>query len=489
MSHDNRKLMNTFFSFSVGTWMTILVGLVSTPVITRLVSPNELGVFSMFFLVMNVMTLAVMFGTDQSFIRFFYEENPSNRIKLLRSSITIVMLFFIPVCLGMLFFRDRISLFIFDAIRPLYIILLIIAVASNFLFKYALMVLRMQQKGGWYSTVQVLNKVTNFLFFIFLILFMTSDILPLMLAVVFGLFVAAVSGIIKERKFWFGKVDPHSGDPVNSKKDILRYSAPLVMTNIVYWLFQSFDRIAIKEFAGFEELGIYAGAIRIVGLAVVLETAFTTFWVPVSFERYEKNPEDKAFFSKIHRLVALFMLSVGLLSMMFRHVIVYMLGPEYREALMILPFLMFIPVFYTISETTVKGIAFAKKTIWHLVIALIASVVNISGNILLVPVLGARGAAISTGLSYVLFFILRTFFSQRYYPVNYQLKKLSIQITGIIIYAAILTFSENIYVDLAGGLIMIGLMAMGFKAEIRQVLTGSLNELFRQLKTKKQSRK
>lgn len=485
MSHDNRKLINTFFSFSVGTWLTILVGLVSTPVITRLVSPEELGVFSMFFLVMNVMTLVVMFGTDQSFIRFFYEENPSNRISLLRSSIMLVLLFFIPVCLGMLLFRDWISLYIFDSVRPLYIILLITAVASNVLFKYALMVLRMQQKGGWYSTVQVLNKVSNFLFFIVLILFMTSDILPLMFAVLFGLIVAAASGIFKERKFWFGKTDPEAGHMVNSKKDILRYSAPLVMTNIVYWLFQSFDRIAIKEFAGFEELGVYAGAIRIVGLAVVLETAFTTFWVPVSFERYEKNPEDKGFFTKIHRLVSLFMLSVGLFTMMFRHLIVYLLGPEYREALMILPFLMFIPVFYTISETTVKGIAFAKKTMWHLVIALIVSAVNICGNILLVPVLGARGAAISTGLSYILFFILRTVFSRRYYPVDYQLKKLSLQIGGIVVYAGFLTFSENLYIDLTGGLVMIVLIYTGFKSEIRQLLTGSLNELFRQMKIKK----
>jgi len=485
MSHDNKKLINTFFSFSVGTWLTILVGLVSTPVITRLVSPEELGLFSMFFLVMNVMTLAVMFGTDQSFVRFFYEENPSNRVRLLRSSITLVLLFFIPVCLGMLFFRDRISFFIFDTVRPFYIILLITAVTSNVLFKYALMVLRMQQKGGWYSTVQVLNKVSNFLFFILLILFMNSDILPLMLASVFGLFVAAVSGIVKERKFWFGKTDPDSGQMVNRKKDILRYSAPLVMTNIVYWLFQSFDRIAIKEFAGFEELGIYAGAIRIVGLAVVLQTAFTTFWVPVSFERYEKNPQDKAFFTKIHRFAAFFMLSVGLFSMMFRHLIVYLLGPEYREALMILPYLMFIPVFYTISETTVKGIAFAKKTIWHLVIALISSAVNISGNMLLVPALGARGAAISTGLSYILFFILRTAFSQRYYPVDYQLKKLSLQIAGIVIYAGLLTFWENLYLDLIGGLVMIGLMYVGFKTEIRQILTGSLIELVRQVKIKK----
>ena len=48
---------------------------------------------------------------------------------------------------------------------------------------------------------------------------------------------------------------------------------------------------------------------------------------------------------------------------------------------------------------------------------------QIIGNILLIPILGSKGAAVSTGLSYIVFFTLRTFFSNRYFPIDFKLKK------------------------------------------------------------------
>ncbi len=66
---------------------------------------------------------------------------------------------------------------------------------------------------------------------------------------------------------------------------------------------------------------------------------------------------------------------------------------------------------YITSETTVIGINFFKKVRWHLLISFAVLAVNISSNLLLVPRLGARGAAISIGMSYVLFFALRTHIS------------------------------------------------------------------------------
>jgi O-antigen/teichoic acid export membrane protein len=66
------------------------------------------------------------------------------------------------------------------------------------------------------------------------------------------------------------------------------------------------------------------------------------------------------------------------------------------------------PTLYTLSETTVVGIAYSRKTYYNLLISGVIAVINIVGNSILVPRFGALGAAASTGISYIFFFILRS---------------------------------------------------------------------------------
>ena len=115
------------------------------------------------------------------------------------------------------------------------------------------------------------------------------------------------------------------------------------------------------------------------------------------------------------------MINLGILLITFKDIIVLLLGNKYREAVCIFPFLVFTPIMYTISETTVMGIGFKNKNKYHIYIAIISALINLLGNIILVPNLGAKGAAISTGISYVVFFTMRTYFSNKVYKVNYNL--------------------------------------------------------------------
>ena len=121
----------------------------------------------------------------------------------------------------------------------------------------------------------------------------------------------------------------------------------------------------------------YSGAMTIIALLNTFQGAFTTFWTPVAYEKYNKNPEDTKFFSNINQIVsvAMLLLSVGLIAT--KDIIIGLLGKEYSGAQFIFPFLVFMPIMYTISETTVLGINFKKKTKYHGYIAVISAISNI----------------------------------------------------------------------------------------------------------------
>ena len=62
-------------SFSIGNWIVLVIGLISAPLITRIIEPTEYGKYSMFTMYANIFMLIITCGLDQSYVRFFYEED------------------------------------------------------------------------------------------------------------------------------------------------------------------------------------------------------------------------------------------------------------------------------------------------------------------------------------------------------------------------------------------------------------------------------
>lgn len=128
-------------------------------------------------------------------------------------------------------------------------------------------------------------------------------------------------------------------------------------------------------------------------------------------------------------------IAIGLIAT--KDLLIIILGKNYEGAQFIFPFLVLMPIMYTISETTVLGINFKKKTKYHIYIAVSSAVTNIIGNLILVPYLGAKGAAISTGLAYVVFFVTRSYFGNKLYKVEVKYAKFFISVISVYVLATI----------------------------------------------------
>ena len=190
-------------------------------------------------------------------------------------------------------------------------------------------------------------------------------------------------------------------------------------------------------------MGLYTAALKLVSVMNLIQTGFTIFWTPTAYEKYAKEPENKNFYRKAFLVVSFVMYVFGLLVIGFKDIIFLLFAKDYREASYIAPFLILMPIMYTISEITVVGINFKKKTYWHIVIAAISVLANFIGNTLLVPILGGKGAAISTGLSYIVFFAMRTAISKRLYEVKYDLSKIVMGNAVIVLVALVGTFKRS----------------------------------------------
>lgn len=473
------NLLKKFLGFSIGNVSILILGLISTPIITRMVSTVDYGYFSMFTLITSMFTVLLIFGFDHSYARFFCNEEKQNIGAFLYKCIRIPIYIAILFSILFIIFGNYISVIAFERKSSFIVLLILIQTIVGLLNRFALLNVRMKQKAKKYSYLQIVNKLI-FIISVLCIFFFEKSFYSIIIATVFSNIITTVIAIITEREVWNIKNFAYSAQKKCNTdfKKIVTYGSPMVLTFLLGWLFQYIDRFFIKSYQGFSELGVYTAAFSIVSLLNVIQNSFTTFWAPVSFEKYKSNSMDYDFFKNINDIVSLVMFLCCIFLLLFKDIIVLLLGPNYREASYIMPFLVFMPVMYTISETTVIGINFKMKPKFHIIISVFALLVNLFGNILLIPKFGAEGAAIATGISYIFLFYMRTIISKKLYPVKYSIKKISIMIMILLIFSTYCTLNPfNIYVILLGATSLFVLSIL-YKDTIKYVASSLIHKKY-----------
>ena len=105
----------------------------------------------MFNTLTSLFLFILMLGLDQSYIRFFYEEDEEVRGKLLVRVVKLSMIVNIILSLILVIFYKPLSKMIIGQCSILLIFVIIIHNTFNIINKFSVLVVRMQQKGKSYS--------------------------------------------------------------------------------------------------------------------------------------------------------------------------------------------------------------------------------------------------------------------------------------------------------------------------------------------------
>jgi len=447
------KLIKKFISYSIGGWLGALVGIITIPLVTRYFTPEEFGKASMFTLALTVMMFFVSFGIDQAFIRFFYEENI---IKLLKKCLILTSFSYTCGVIIINVFKLQISNYLFGSYDPDIITFLAFAALLYVLNNYAIAILRMKQLSWQYSVAQLSLRVFELIFILLFLYKLGTKYSTIVYARIAAIFLVTIIALILSRRSILETKNAKAANDI-SKIDLLKFSYPFALTSILTWMLQSVDKMAIRQWSTYKELGIYMAAFRIVAIMDIIGSSFSVYWTPLALERYinKTYDENRLFYKTANAAVSVMMIIVTVVLIMSKDIIVFLLGKSYRDAAQIIPLLVFMPLMYITSETTVIGINFLKKVKWHIVISMSVLVVSIIGNLILVPRIGSRGAAIAIALSYICYFSLRTLLSLKYYKIDYYLKKFYFVVFVLFAYAVYSSFFAWSYLNVICGLAII----------------------------------
>lgn len=450
------KFLKTLAKFSVGTWIQALLGLITTPVIAWFIVPEEFGKSSMFTLAYSLGSNIIVLALDQGFARFF--NNEEDKGVLLKNTFYPLVLTSVLTVIALFVTKGWIGPFLFGSDNSGNILFLSFALLTGVFLRISTMALRMQSLASLYSFIQVFQAVINFLATLAYAKFVSADFKAVVFGLVISQAVTLIISIILNWKLWkllLGKA------AINQKllKQMLIYSLPFVPTFLLDWLFQGIDRTFLRHYSGFDQIGLYATASKIAFSLNIIQTGFTAFWFPFSLDLYNRAPEEKSIYSAVFNSLTCAFGVLILLILTFKDLLTLVLPVSYHNVLYIFPFLLFVPMLYTLSEITVVGINFKQKTHQHLYIIILSLITNGSLAFLLVPGMGALGAAISMFGGYVIFFSGRTYFGCKNYQLKIEFGKLILSLTVLLVAVFLAIYSSYLhyFVSIFGIFLLIAL--------------------------------
>lgn len=411
MEQSKKHFLKNVVGFSMTSWIAFAIGFIATPIATRLFIPDELGKINMFNNYAALFGALCYLGLDQAFVRFFLDPpGKASRKTLLTFCLSTSLAFSIVSSLLMLFGWRTISEQVMDTPDFGVFVCLFVFSFSTVIFRYLALIYRMEQNPKLYTLQGVIQVLLTKIAYL-AVGFSSSYAKPaiVLLTVLMGTF-TMIFLFIQRKQFSLNFI--HQVDKP-FVKEIVMYAAPLIPVTLISWMNSYMSTIMLRNLLDIAAVGVYTAALSMASTVNVIQAGFNTYWAPYVYENYQKGETGR--FYTVHRVMATLLTGFGLTITLLQAVVFLLLGPNYRSSVVFFPFLFLSPICYCLGETTDMGITIKKKTYWGTIIFAFSVALNIALCYLLIPLLGASGAAFASATAAILAVSLRTVIGQHYF--------------------------------------------------------------------------
>jgi O-antigen/teichoic acid export membrane protein len=208
-------------------------------------------------------------------------------------------------------------------------------------------------------------------------------------------------------------------------KKMLKYSLPLLMLGIVGIMNQTIDRLLFPYFreSWQSELGVYQACFKIAMVMMMFSYAFRFAYEPFIFAKKE-NSDNKQIYSLTMTYYVITSMLIYLFLIAGLDALKLLLSPEFRVGTGIIPFVLMTYFFQGVYYNLSLWYKLTDKTLWGTWISLIGFAITLILNVLFMPKYSYWACVFSSLFTFFITMLICYFLGQKYYPIQYQLKKI-----------------------------------------------------------------
>jgi O-antigen/teichoic acid export membrane protein len=461
-----QSLIKKILSFSLASWVGAAIAFFVTPIITRVFLPDDFGKINLFVTYVSVIEYLAIIGMHQGYSRFYYDPPKGyNKNALFKFCLLFALAFSLLVCLGIILFGNQLSELIAGEAGPVIPVCLCLNTVTFIFLTMSSMKFRVQHDALRFNVQEILSSIAVKASYL-LAAFWGATYSKAIICITVSNLVLTLIFVVVQRRALFERLPKVSHANL---WPLIKYSLPTVPAQMIFFVTGAVPLYFLNRYCDFNTVGIFAAALNITVIVRLARMGFSMFWPPYVFENHEKNPEG---IQKVHLIFSLGVILFALVVLLFRDPIYLLLGSDYRDSMPFFAFMLANPILYTVAETTGLGISIAKKSELNVVASLVALVVCVLACWILVPLIGALGAAIAMMLGALGQYITQTILGERYYRVITSYIKSFLPLV-LLVFASVvnLIFTDALWIRVVILLVGILFLLAVYRRELRYLKT------------------
>ena len=393
-----KLFIENFLIYGLGGVIGKIIPVIMVPIVTRMMPDSSyFGVSDMTNTIVSFASAFAIMGMYDAMYRMFFEkEDDAFKHTVCSTALCFTLFSSLIVALVLVLARRFIAKLAFADTKYLFLVyfaaITTFSSATNSIISAPT---RMQNKRKVYLVTNFVSPLISYSVAVTLLL-SGHYIIALPLGhFLSGFIMECVFGVMNRNWFSLKKID------FKLLKPLLTIAIPTLPGFLIYWVFNSSDKLMITNIIGLGAAGIYSVGAKLGQASHLIYTAFAGGWQYFAFSTMKEDNQVKSN-SMVFEYLGLLAFTASVFVFAWSHMIYELLFVgEYVQGYIIAPYLFLAPLLLMLYQVAGNQFLVVKNTLPFTLTLSVGAVLNVGLNLLLIPRMGIEGAAVATLIGYI----------------------------------------------------------------------------------------
>lgn len=393
-----KLFIENFLVYGLGGIINKIIPLIMVPIVTRLMPSTEyFGISDLSNTVVSFASALAVMGMYDAMYRMFFEKDDDEYKKdVCSTALVFTLLMSIIVFLILLVFRKQVAYYFFSDPKYAYVVyvsaIATLVGATNSIISAPT---RMQNQRKIFLITNTISPIISYGISIPMLLKGYYTVALPLAATISSVTMEVIFGILNRKWFDLKRFDN------KLLKQLLSIAVPLLPNFLIYWVFNSCDKVMITNMIGIGAAGIYSVASKLGNCSQLIYTAFAGGWQYFAFSTMREDNQVKSNSLIFEYLGIISFIASAFICAWSYPIFKILFTDQYLGGYTVAPYLFFAPLLQMLFQVACNQFIVVKKTWPNMFILSTGAIVNIIINYFLIPTLGIEGASLATLLGYV----------------------------------------------------------------------------------------
>ncbi len=467
-----KKLLNETIIYGIGAILPRIIIFILNPLYIHHINKDEFAQFTNLYAIISFVNIILTFGFETAFFRFSSEEE--NKEKTFNTSFWFLAgtsTLFLAICL---LFNQPLADAMGYSKNPEFIRWFAWIAFFDTICVIPFAWLRYHNKPIKYSVIRVLQSLAQTVIVVLLFLWIPAEFsmklgmtekvsYPFwsnLMGSLLGVFM--LLPIIFKVKFQFAK---------DLFVRMISYSWPIMVAGFAFMINENFDKAIQYYFIDEGDAGAYGGCYKLAVLMTLFVTAYRMGIEPFFFKQMQ-NENAKITYAKVTEYFTFFasIVAMGIIANISWLKTLFIPNKSYWTAIDIIPIIVIANLCFGIYYNLSTWYKVTDRTKIGTIISWAGALITIILNVVLLKKFGFMVSAWTTLAAYFTMMVLSYFLGQKYYPIHYRIKNISLCLILLVVfsYVSYELFNANFWI---GNLLFLIFTAIIVYCERRFVLS------------------